>query len=204
MHGERANNFEGGISFGEKRTFMRASGFWTSIDDPVANITLFTTPTLITRQRQNAAGTTRSTGIEIEGETSFKYLSLSAGYLYVDPVVKSDLPGAIIVGATPTPRNLNIPQVARHQFTFQTTYTRSKWTVAVQGRASSSQFDDDQNLFRLEPFAQIDVFASKRLAEEIQIYAAVENIFNSVYSVGKTPIRTVNSPTNLRIGIRWK
>ena len=204
LHGERANNFEGGISFGEKRTFMRASGFWTSIDDPVANVTLFTTPTLITRQRQNAAGTTRSTGIEIEGETSFKYLSLSAGYLYVDPVVKSDLPGAIIVGATPTPRNLNIPQVARHQFTFQTTYTRSKWTVAVQGRASSSQFDDDQNLFRLEPFAQIDVFASKRLAEEIQIYAAVENIFNSVYSVGKTPIRTVNSPTNLRIGIRWK
>ena len=204
LHGERANNFEGGISFGEKRTFMRASGFWTSIDDPVANITLFTTPTLITRQRQNAAGTTRSTGIEIEGETSFKYLSLSAGYLYVDPVVKSDLPGAIIVGATPTPRNLNIPQVARHQFTFQTTYTRSKWTVAVQGRASSSQVDDDQNLFRLEPFAQIDVFASKRLAEEIQIYAAVENIFNSVYSVGKTPIRTVNSPTNLRIGIRWK
>lgn len=204
LRAERSSNFEAGISLGEKRTFIRASSFWTEIEDPVANVTLFTTPTLITRQRQNAAGTTRSTGIEIEGETSFKYISVSAGYLYVDPIVKSDLPGAILVGATPTPGNLNIPQVARHQFTFQTTYARSKWTLAIQGRASSSQFDDDQNLFRLEPYAQIDLYASREIKEGAKVYLAVENLFNSRYSVGKTPIRTVSSPTNLRIGIRWK
>ncbi len=203
LRAERSSNFEGGISFGEKRTFMRASGFWTLIDGPIANITIFTTPTLITRQRLNAVGTTRSTGIEIEGETSFKYLSLSAGYLYVDPRVLSDLPGAILVTANPTPGNLNIPQVARHQFTFQTTYTRSRWTVAVQGRTSSSQFDDDQNLFRLEPYAQIDLYASREIKEGIKVYVAVENVFNSRYSVGRTPIRTVASPINLRIGIRW-
>lgn len=204
LRAERANNVEGGISFGEKRTFIRASGFWTSINAPIANVTINSTPTLITRQRQNAAGTSRSTGFEIEGETSFRYFSVSAGYLFVDPIVLSDIPGAILIGSTPTSGNLNIPQVARHQFTFQTTYTRSKWTVAVQGRASSSQFDDDQNVFRLEPFAQVDLYASREIKEGIKVYVAVENLLNSRYSVGKTPIRTVASPINLRVGIRWQ
>lgn len=204
LRAERANNFEGGISFGEKRTFIRATGFWTSIDAPIANVTINSTPTLITRQRQNTAGTTRSTGIEIEGETSFKYISLSAGYLYVDPIVKSDLPGAVLIGGPPTSGNLNIPQVARRQFTFQMTYTRSKWTLAIQGRASSSQFDDDQNLFRLEPYAQIDLYLSRELREGIKIYTAIENGFNSRYSIGKTPIRTVSSPVSIRMGISWR
>ncbi|MBP7475011.1 MAG: TonB-dependent receptor [Pyrinomonadaceae bacterium] len=204
LRAERAKNVEGGISFGEKRTFVRADVFWTEIDAPISNVTLNTTPTLITRQRQNSAGTSRSAGIEIEGETSFRYFSVSAGYLYVDAIVKSDLPGAILVGSTSTSGKLNIPQVPRHQFTFQTTYTRSKWTVAIQGRASSSQFDDDQNLFRLEPYAQIDLYVSREIKEGIKVYAAVENVFSSSYSIGKTPIRTVSSPTNLRIGIRWQ
>lgn len=196
LSAERAKNVEGGISFGEKRTFIRASGFWTSIDAPVANITLTTTPTLITRQRQNA-GTTRSTGIEIEGETSFKYLSLSGGYLYANPTLTSFPANPALVG-------LDTPQVARHQFTFQTRYTRSKWILALQGRASSSQFDDDQNLFRLEPYAQIDMYASRELNEGIKIYAAIENVFNSRYSIGRTPIRTIASPVNLRVGLRWR
>jgi len=96
-----------------------------------------------------------------------------------------------------------IPQVPRHQFTFQARYSRSKWTLAVQGRASSEQFDDDLNQFRLEPYAQVDVFVARKMSEKLQIYAAVENIFNSQYSVGKTPIRTVSSPTNFRLGFRW-
>ncbi|MBK9527558.1 MAG: TonB-dependent receptor [Acidobacteria bacterium] len=204
LRAERAKNVEGGISFGEERTFVRADVFWTEIDAPISNVTLNTTPTLITRQRQNSAGTSRSAGIEIEGETSFRYFSVSAGYLYVDAILKSDLPGAILVGSTSTSGKLNIPQVPRHQFTFQTTYTRSKWTVAIQGRASSSQFDDDQNLFRLEPYAQIDLYVSREIKEGIKVYAAVENVFSSSYSIGKTPIRTVSSPTNLRIGIRWQ
>ncbi len=204
LRAERANNVEGGVSFGEKRTFVRADVFWTEIDAPISNVTINSTPTLITRQRQNAAGTSRSTGIEIEGETGFQYFSLSAGYLFVDPIVLSDLPGAILVGSTPTAGNLNIPQVARHQFTFQTTYTRSKWTVAVQGRASSSQFDDDQNVFRLEPYAQVDLYASREMKEGVKVYVAVENVLNSRYSIGKTPIRTVASPINLRVGIRWQ
>ena len=193
---EHAKNFEGGVNFSRKRTFFRAVGFWIEVERPVANVTLTSTPTLITRQRQNA-GSTRSSGLEAEAETDVKQFRFSAGYMFVDPIVKSFPRNHALEG-------LLIPQVARHQFNFQARYAASNWTVAMQGRASSAQYDDDLNLFRLEPYTQIDLFFSRRLNEKLQIYAAVENIFNTRYSVGKTPIRTVSSPANFRIGLRWK
>ncbi len=196
LHAERANSFEAGINFGEKRTFFRTNIFLTTIDGPVANVTLPSIPTITARQRQNM-GSTRSAGFEAEGETSLRGFNLSAGYVYAHSTVTSFPLNESLVG-------FNIPQVARHQFTFQTRYSRSKWTLALQGRASSSQFDDDQNLFRLEPYAQIDLYASREVKEGIKVYLAVENVFNSRYSVGKTPIRTVSSPINLRVGIHWR
>ena len=117
--------------------------------------------------------------------------------MFVNPIVRSFPSNRALEG-------LLIPQVARHQFTFPARYAPSKYTFAVQGRASSQQFDDDLNLFRLEPYTQIDLFSSRRLSERLQLYAAVENIFNSRYSVGKTPIRTVSLPANVRVGVRWK
>ncbi|MEQ1606027.1 MAG: TonB-dependent receptor [Pyrinomonadaceae bacterium] len=196
LKAERTDNFEGGIRFNRRQLTIRASGFWTRINQPIANVTLSTAPTLITRQRQNA-GETRSTGVEIEAEYRFRSIDLSTGYLLADSTVTSFPSNTALVG-------LAIPQVAKHQFTFQARYSRSKWNFAVQGRASGQQFDDDLNTFRLEPYAQIDLFASRKLSEKLQIYAAFENVFNSRYSVGKTPIRTIGLPTNLRIGIRFK
>jgi outer membrane receptor protein involved in Fe transport len=100
--------------------------------------------------------------------------------------------------------NLSVPQTARHQLTFQTRYARRAWSFAFQGRASSAQFDDDLNLFRLEPYFQLDAFAAKKFKENLQFYVAVENVFNNRFSVGRTPIRTVSSALNLRVGLRWK
>lgn len=192
---EHANNFEGGLSVAGKHSYMRANGFWTVVENPVANVTLTSTPTLITRQRQNA-GSTRSSGAEIEAETGVKQFAFSAGYMFVNPVVRSFPSNRSLEG-------LLIPQVAKHQFTFRTSYSPAKWTFTLQGRASSHQFDDDQNLFRLEPYTQIDLFLSRRLNEKLQIYAAIENVLNSRYSIGKTPIRTVSSPISMRVGFRW-
>ncbi len=196
LRAERANNFESGISFSRRSNAVRVNGFWIQIDRPVANVTLSATPTLITRQRQNA-GSTRSRGIEIEAETRLRRVTLRAEYLFVDPKVVS-------FPENPQIERLLIPQVARNQFTFQVNYARESWTVGVQGRASSAQFDDDLNNFRLEPYVQVDLFLAKSLRENVQVYTAVENIFNSRYSVGRTPIRTISSPLNLRVGIRWK
>ena len=196
LRAERAGNIEAGISFGRKRTYLRGGAFWTGIDRPVANVTLTSTAALITRQRQNV-GRTLSRGIEIEAETNLKRLNLSIGYLFADSRVVSFPSNSSLEG-------LMIPQVARHQFTFQTHYTDRGWTFALQGRASSKQFDDDLNLFRLEPYFQLDLFAEKHIKSGFRVFAGVENVFNSRYTVGLTPVRTVSSRLNIRMGIRWK
>jgi outer membrane receptor protein involved in Fe transport len=196
LQAEKATNFESGVSFSRKRSYFRGNFFFTEIARPVANVTLSTTPNLITRQRQNA-GKTRAVGLELEAETRINDFKFSLGYLLSDSRV-TEFP------ANPALENLLVPQVARHQFTFQTNYLRDRWSFALQGRASSAQFDDDLNTLRLEPYFQLDAFAARKFKENLQVFFAVENLFDSRYSVGKTPVRTVSSPINFRIGIRWK
>ncbi|MFN2493745.1 MAG: TonB-dependent receptor domain-containing protein [Pyrinomonadaceae bacterium] len=163
---------------------------------PIANVTLFSMPTLITRQRENL-GRTRSRGVEIEGETRpHDHWRLSMAYLFADARVVT-FPG------NSTLESLMIPQVPGHQFTFQTGYANPKLlTLGLQGRASSSQFDDDQNLFRLGSYFTMDVFASRRLTHGLEAFVAAENVFNERYEVGKTPVTTLGPPILIRGGVR--
>ena len=195
LRAERAANFESGVSYNRNNFYLRGNFFWTEISRPVSNVTLSVTPALITRQRQNV-GQTRARGAEMEMETRVRAFNFSIGYLLADSRVEE----------FPANRNLEglfVPQTARHQFTFQTRYAKKVWSFALQGRASSAQFDDDLNLFRLEPYFQLDAYAARRLRENLRVFVGIENVFNSRYSVGRTPIRTVSSPLNLRVGIRW-
>lgn len=192
---ERADNIEAGISYNRRSIFLRATFFRTLVHRPVANVTLSATPSLITRQRQNA-GETRAAGIELDGQGTIGRLHISLGYLLADSRVTEFSANTQLEG-------LLVPQVARHQFTFQARYPSGNWSFALQGRASSAQFDDDLNLFRLEPYFQADLFVSRRFGENLSVFAGIENVFNSRYSVGRTPIRTTASPVNIRAGIRW-
>lgn len=196
LEAEKANNFEAGMSYGKRNFYLRGNVFQTQIFDSVANVTIGVTPNLITRQRQNA-GETRVRGLEIEAETRVSDFDFSLGYLLSDAKF-ADFP------SNPELEGLRLPQVPLHQVTLQTRYQPGKgWSFALQGRASSEQFDDDLNQFRLEPFFQLDLFGAKRFGENWQIFAGIENVFNSRYSIGRTPVRTVSSPINARIGIRW-
>lgn len=192
---ERANNFEGGASFRLSNFAVRATAYRTDIERAIANVTLTTTPTLITRQRRNA-GRTSTSGFELDVEISVSDLKLNAGYLFADSRVAKFPSNTALIDKF-------IPQVPRHQATFQARYLFRDWIFSVQARASGEQFDDDINQFRLEPYFQLDLFASKRLAEKLSMFAAVENLFNSRYSVGRTPVRTVSSGINARLGFRW-
>ncbi len=196
LSAERASNVEAGASFSRKRMSIRASVFRTEIDGAVGNITLMVTPNLITRQRQNAA-LTLSRGVEVEGEVRFRQFDVSAGYLLADSTVVNFPTNTSIEG-------LRVPQVPRHQFTAQIRYTVDQWTLAMQARASGEQFDDDLNQLRLEPYGQVDMYVGRGLSEKLHIYIAIENVFNSRYSIGRTPVRTVNLPTMFRVGIRYR
>ncbi|MCY7344593.1 MAG: TonB-dependent receptor [Pyrinomonadaceae bacterium] len=196
LRAERALNYESGAGYNLKNFYLRGNFFWTRVSQPIANVTLTVAPNLITRRRQNV-GATKSKGLEIEAETRIKAFVFSIGYLLADSRVE-EFP------ANRALENLFVPQVARHQLTFQARYARRDWSYALQGRASSAQFDDDLNLFRLEPYFQLDAFIAKRFKENLQAFVGIENVFNSRYSIGRTPVRTVGSPVNLRVGVRWK
>ncbi|HCX28401.1 MAG TPA: hypothetical protein DHU55_01305 [Blastocatellia bacterium] len=198
LRAERLTGGEGGIRFNSTNETLVARGtfFWNEVAQPVANVTLTTTPGLITRQRQNL-GRTRSCGVEAEAEARLnQHWKLSAGYLLADATV-------VRFPANITLEGLMVPQVARHQFTFQTSYANpSVATVALQGRASSSQFDDDQNLFRLGSYFTLDAFVSRQVTRSLTAFFAAENIFNQRYEVGKTPVTTLGPPVLVRAGIR--
>ncbi|MGC2235545.1 MAG: TonB-dependent receptor, partial [Pyrinomonadaceae bacterium] len=196
LKAEKAANFESGLSYSRNKFYFRGNYFFTEIAQPVANVTLIVAPNLITRQRQNV-GKIRAQGLEFEAETKIEDFRISIGYLFTDSRV-AEFP------ANQALANLFVPQVARQQFTFQTSYAKKDWSLALQGRASSAQFDDDLNTLRLEPYFQLDAFAARRLRENLQIFFAAENVFNSRYSIGRTPVRTVSSPFSFRIGFRWK
>ncbi|MEJ7713125.1 MAG: TonB-dependent receptor [Pyrinomonadaceae bacterium] len=170
--------------------------FWSEITRPVANVTLRVTPALITRQRQNL-GRTRSRGIELEANAPINTRwSLSGGYALTDARVREFPANATLEG-------LWLPQIPRHQLTFQTRYDNPSFaSLSLQGRALGAQFDDDQNRFQLESFFVLDGLASRRLAKGVELFAAAENIFNRRYSIGRTPIRTIGPPALFRLGLR--
>jgi outer membrane receptor protein involved in Fe transport len=195
LEAEEALNYELGLSYASRSFNVRANVFRSDISSPVSNITISQTPSLITRQRQNV-GKTQSTGFEIEQESRFRRLTVSLGYLFADSTVKE-------FEANPLLLNKRVPQTARHQFTIQTRFTAEKWTISLQARASGNTFDDDLNLFELEPYMQADVYADRSLGENVKFFVGLENIFNSRYSIAKTPIRTVSQPFTIRAGFRW-
>jgi Outer membrane receptor for ferrienterochelin and colicins len=185
---ERLSAFE----FGARSGPLRLTTFSMTTDDTIANVTLSSTPALITRQRQNL-GSSRSRGAELEGE---EWLSrrwrLSAGYLFCDArVTTGDLAGK------------RLPQVPRNAATLQLAFNPARGSAGVQARWSSMQFDDDLNQFPLRSYAVADLFASYPIAPHFDATLAIENATNRRVEVSATPVITLGTPRTVRVGVRY-
>ncbi len=107
--------------------------------------------------------------------------------------------------ANPAFEGLRIPQLPRHQLTFQVRYSNpSRLTFGLQGRVSGEQFDDDLNSFSLPRYFTIDALLSRPVTHKIEILAAMENILNKRYIVWRTPVATLGPPPLLRLCLRLK
>ena len=197
LSAERLTGGEVGLGvqkFGE-RLFVRTNFFWSQIDDSIANVTLSTARSLITRQRQNL-GAIRARGIELSAITKFaRHWEIAGEYLLTDSTVLSFPANRSLEG-------LLVPQVPRHQFNFQVTYANAKWLVGTQGRFVSRQFDDDQNTLPLRKFFTIDAEASRAVSERVRLFVAFQNLNGSRYEISSTPVFTVGPPVLVRGGIR--
>ncbi|HEX8738347.1 MAG TPA: TonB-dependent receptor [Pyrinomonadaceae bacterium] len=199
LKSERADNFEGGINFTSLsgRLNLRGNVFVAEVSRPVVSVTLSSTPNLITRQRRNV-GKTRARGLELDAEFLLRRdLRFSASCLLVDSRVARFPDNPDLVGKF-------LPQVARQQLNLQMFYRPpARFSFGAQARISGAQFEDDLNSLRLRPFFTLDVFASYRAAKKIEIFTAIENVFNRRYDIGLTPNRTVAAPRFARVGLRF-
>ena len=179
------------------RLQFRATGFGGFLDDPVGNITLSTTPTLSTRQRQNI-GAIRLRGFELAADTRLtRALSLSAAYQLNDASVLNNSSNPALIGKS-------VPLVPLHAVTFSTTYSNPRViTLSLQGRSNSTEYDDDLNTLPLDPYFNLGAYIARDLRAGLQIFGAAENLLNSTYTIGRTPVPTVASPRSLRIGLRF-
>jgi outer membrane receptor protein involved in Fe transport len=204
LRAERLTGAEAGAEFNafHQRVTGRGTFFWSDVTDPIANVTLTVTPSLITRQRQNL-GRTRSRGFDLDATFHLtRTLGLTAGYEFVNATVVS-------FSASPDVVGLQIPEVPRNVFTFQATYSNpsagswwQKATLGIQGRFVGKQYDDDQNQLPLDKFFVTDALLSYPLGHGLEAFAAAENIFDQSYAVAATPVLNLGAPRLYRLGFR--
>ncbi len=194
---ERGRGAEAGIRLiaPSSRFLGGARYFWMEVDDSIANVTLSSTQTTITRRRENLART-RSRGVELDLQgTLGRGWSASASALYTGSTVVESPAAPGIVGN-------RIPQVPRHQETLQIRYSGARTCVGLQARYAASMFEDDQNQRMLGTLHTLDLFASVRVKGPLEVFVAAENLFDDEYDTGRTPVRTVGTPRTVRAGIR--
>lgn len=181
------------------RITARATLFWLEVDHAVSNATLSSTPSLITRRRENL-GRTRSRGLEAEATARLsRRWSLAGGYLLSDARVVSFPADRRLVG-------LRVPQVPREEATAELRREGEATRLAVAARYVGRQFDDDQNLLPLAGFVALDARASRAIrwngVNGLSVFLAGENLLGRRYEVGRTPVLTVGPPRLLRLGLR--
>ncbi|MCM3881148.1 MAG: TonB-dependent receptor [Vicinamibacterales bacterium] len=189
---ERLKGADGGLLMARGNLSARVTGFWNVLDDVITNVTLSTTPALIIKQRQNA-DRLQSTGVEFEGDVRLP-ASLSVRF-------SSAIIDARFKGDTSLQGN-RVPQVPEYNVGLSIRYDGRPWTASGQLRITGSQFEDDLNLFTLRRATVLDIFAGRALTRKASLFAAVENIFNSEYDVGRTPILTLGLPRAVRAGVQ--
>ena len=193
---EQLTGFEGGVLVSSSRLSWRVTGFWNRLTDAITNVTIATAPTQITRERQNT-DTVRAAGLEVEADVRpHPYWTIGGLVGYT----RSNFTSA---PAQPAIEGNRVPQVPTYQLGAMVTYTNPHlFTAAAQMRVFGDQFDDDLNEFELNGFGVLDVSASRELFRGLQAFLAVENVFDTEYDVGRTPIRTIGWPRTMRVGAR--
>ena len=200
LRAERYSGGEGGFrtTMANNRVSIHGSFFGGVVTNPVENVTLSSTPTLITRMRENL-GQTQSLGFQLGTDIRFtNRITLTAGYQFTNSVVAS-YPGnpALVC-------NL-IPLVPRNVLTFQGTWAAPKRIfVAIQGRTESNEFDDDQNLFPLGASFVLSATVSHPLPKGFDIFFQGDNLTNDQYNIAKTPVPNLGQPILARVGFRWQ
>jgi len=157
------------------------------LENLIANITVSSTASLITRQRRNSAQAT-ARGIEASYRRGWHRWSGEASYLLADSRYST---------------GERIPQVAKHQGSLQLSWTRGKTLLSGGVRSASLQFEDDRNSFILPGFAVWHGAVRQGLSERLEARFELENALSHTVIAGFSPTPMVGAPRLWRLGLRW-
>jgi outer membrane receptor protein involved in Fe transport len=194
LQAERLRGGETGIRYLRRRMILSGVFFRDNVDDPIGNVTLSTTPALITRQRQNI-GALRIFGSDLDFLLVLPRIQLRAGYEYVNSVVSSFSANPVLVGKT-------VPQVPAHSGSLSIIYAAPRhWSIVALARAASRQFDDDLNQFPLRPYSEVGVSVSKQIGR-LTWFASSANLLDTRIETAATPVLNYATPRVVSGGVR--
>ena len=197
---EHFAGFETGVrtSLLHQRLQLNGTFFWGYVTTPIANVTLTVTNAVILRARQNL-GKIQAPGFQVGANLRVTdTINFSAAYQFLDSTVVSFPANPALVG------NL-IPLVPRNDVSFQATWSAPRrFLIALQGRAASNEYDDDQNLLPLGSYFVMSASVSHPLYKTVNVFLAGDNITNSSYEIARTPYVNLGQPILVRAGVRWQ
>jgi len=185
---ERLLGAEAGLDWTGEATRASLTLYRSSLADLVTNVTLSSTPSLIVRQRRNAAAAL-ARGVEVRVRHRRGAWVGEADYLLADSRFGS---------------GTRVPQVARHQGALQISWQRGATLASASVRGYSPQFEDERNQFRLAGFATVQLFVRRQIRPGLAASVAVENLLDRRYLAGFTPAPVTGAPRLWRAGLRWE
>lgn len=165
--------------------FLRLNAYRNRIDGAVGNVTISTTPQLITRRRENLD---RVTADGLEAELRFRAArrwEFQASYLYTDSRVART--------------GLRVPQVPLNQGSLGLVFN-GPIAVLLQGRWAGDQFEDDLNQLSLPSYTVADLSLRRPLSGSLDLFLSVENLFDKKVVTGRTPVEALGTPRLVQLG----
>jgi hypothetical protein len=202
-----------GVDYDAGGASAHATLYWNRLDDFVAPVTVaragatgrvippcgFISAGAACLQYTNLARV-RSLGIEAGGGFSHR----SGFALGMDYALNRT--EVVEAGGEPQLLGNEVRLTPRHHLALRARYTRPRFEAAVSGRYLGSRWGDDLNSFRVRDSFVVDLRLSRRLHERVQAFASVENLFDSVWEIGRDTngLITVGTPREARAGIRFR
>lgn len=197
LEAETVIGAESGVELVRGPTITRLTLFWNELQDPISNVTLDSPlPDGSHRQRQNL-GRARVRGAELAFDWRIvRPLTASVAWTLVDPRVVEAPGRPELVGK-------QLAQDPMHRATAALALD-AKWLASglVQLRWIGPQFEDDLNALPMAGVVLVDLYASRELYGGVEVFGAVENLFDREYLVGRAGVDTIGQPFTARVGLR--
>jgi vitamin B12 transporter len=210
---EKLYGVEAGLG-GDTGVHWSLTGFYNQLNAPILNVTLGVGPGTIAalpiagfipaggtlRQRQNA-GEIDAWGVEgdLTGDLATT-LSWRTAFAYTHARVDGGSTARQLTGLRPaqTPEWTATAGLDWHAM--------EKLTLSSSVRYMSLAFEDDQNIRRLAPGAELDLRGAWSLAPGEELYVAVDNVADARITTGKTAdfVSSYSEPRTFRVGFSYR